>query len=165
MSSASDITGTEPLFVDVANGNYTLQNNSTAIDAGTPVGRAFLGAAPDLGAFEYRPGGDHVPPAVPRICRCCPDRAPKRISFRLVVLLILACCLSHAWAYTPLPQSPWPEDSIRACISLPIPFRPSALPLPPIMQTDFRGMSIGWSKKGTRTETINSTRSVMRTTI
>jgi hypothetical protein len=66
MSSASDTTGTEPFFVDVTNGNYTLQKSSTAIDAGTPVGRAFLGPAPDLGAFEYNPGGDNVPPAAPR---------------------------------------------------------------------------------------------------
>jgi hypothetical protein len=72
MSSPSDITGTEPFFVDVTNGNYTLQNRSAAIDAGTPVGRAFLGPAPDLGAFEYDPGGDHVAPAAPHSLQALP---------------------------------------------------------------------------------------------
>jgi hypothetical protein len=66
MSSASDTTGTAPLFVDVAKGNYALRTGSTAIDAGTPVGRAFAGRAPDLGAFEYLPGGRNAPPAPPR---------------------------------------------------------------------------------------------------
>jgi hypothetical protein len=66
MSSASDTIGTASLFVDVAGGNYALHTGSAAIDAGTPVGRTFTGLAPDLGAFEYIPGGQNVPPAPPR---------------------------------------------------------------------------------------------------
>jgi hypothetical protein len=72
MSSASDTTGAVPLFVDVANGNYTLQIGSAAIDAGTPVGRVFTGLAPDLGAFEYIPGGKNVPPAPPHNVQVVP---------------------------------------------------------------------------------------------
>ncbi|MEA3396262.1 MAG: Ig-like domain-containing protein, partial [Chloroflexota bacterium] len=49
-----------PLFMDAANGDYHLQGNSPAIDAGTPAGAppADLDgtprdAAPDMGAYEY----------------------------------------------------------------------------------------------------------------
>ena len=65
MSSPSDTTGTEPLFTDITNGRYALQAGSTAIDAGTSVGRAFIGSAPDLGAFEYNLSAAPVPPAAP----------------------------------------------------------------------------------------------------
>lgn len=65
MSSPSDTTGTEPLFTDVANGTYALQTGSAAIDAGTPVGRAFIGPAPDLGSFEYNPSEASVPLEAP----------------------------------------------------------------------------------------------------
>jgi hypothetical protein len=65
MRSPSDTIGTESLFIDVANGKYALQTGSAVIDAGTPVGRAFIGPAPDLGAFEYNPGGASAPPAAP----------------------------------------------------------------------------------------------------
>lgn len=69
MGKASDTLGTEPLFIDVINGQYALQTGSTAIDAGTPVGRAFIGLAPDLGAFEHNPPEDRIPPTAPRYLR------------------------------------------------------------------------------------------------
>ena len=72
MSSATDTTGTTPLFVDVAKEKYALQTGSAAIDEGTPVGRVFVGRAPDLGAFEYVPGGEEVPPAPPRTLTVAP---------------------------------------------------------------------------------------------
>jgi hypothetical protein len=72
MADASDTAGASPLFVDVTRGNYALQTGSAAIDAGTPVGRAFAGLAPDLGAVEYIPGGKHVPPAPPGNVRVLP---------------------------------------------------------------------------------------------
>jgi parallel beta-helix repeat protein len=43
-----------PLFVDANNGDFHLQAGSPAIDAGVDVGIPYLGAAPDLGAFEHQ---------------------------------------------------------------------------------------------------------------
>ena len=53
----SDVAA-DPKFVFQVIHNYHLLTNSPALDAGTNVGFAFLGAAPDMGAFE---GGN--PPA------------------------------------------------------------------------------------------------------
>ncbi len=35
------------------------------MNAGVDVGTAFFESAPDLGAFEYNPGGDTTPPDAP----------------------------------------------------------------------------------------------------
>ena len=44
----------DPLFVDPANGNYTLQGNSPCIDSGTLDNIPYYcGDAPDIGAFEF----------------------------------------------------------------------------------------------------------------
>lgn len=52
ISDSNPIFG-NPLFVDLANHNYSLQENSPAIDVGINVGLPFAGSAPDLGAFEF----------------------------------------------------------------------------------------------------------------
>jgi parallel beta-helix repeat protein len=44
-----------PLFVNPSGGEFHLQANSPAIDAGIDVGLPYFGSAPDLGAFEYSP--------------------------------------------------------------------------------------------------------------
>ena len=44
-----------PLFVSYLTSNYSLTAASPAIDAGLPLGDPFLGAAPDLGRFEFIP--------------------------------------------------------------------------------------------------------------
>jgi parallel beta-helix repeat protein len=44
----------DPLFVSQQNYDFHLQPGSPAIDAGTDVGLPYSGAAPDMGAFEYR---------------------------------------------------------------------------------------------------------------
>lgn len=44
----------DPLFVNAAEGDFHLQAYSPAIDAGVDVGLPYNGAAPDLGAFEYK---------------------------------------------------------------------------------------------------------------
>jgi len=62
----SDTTGTDPLFTNRAADDYTLQATSTAINAGINVGLPFMGAAPDLGAYETTGGPpDTTPPAAP----------------------------------------------------------------------------------------------------
>lgn len=43
----------DPLFEDASQGNFRLQANSPAIDAGMDIGLPYVGSAPDLGAFEY----------------------------------------------------------------------------------------------------------------
>lgn len=65
----NNLIGVDPLFVDAANGNYRLQSNSPARDAGTasPPGGLGLfdldgkprtfGSAPDIGAYEI---GDRI---------------------------------------------------------------------------------------------------------
>jgi len=46
----------DPLFSDSENGDYTLQEGSPCIDAGTIIeGLEYYGMAPDMGAFEYIP--------------------------------------------------------------------------------------------------------------
>lgn len=43
----------DPLFVNPSAGDFHLQANSPAIDAGVNVGLPYNGAAPDIGAYEY----------------------------------------------------------------------------------------------------------------
>ncbi|HSG28349.1 MAG TPA: right-handed parallel beta-helix repeat-containing protein [Candidatus Krumholzibacterium sp.] len=45
---------TDPLFVDVENGDFRLRGDSPCIDAGIYVKLDYFGEAPDLGAFEYK---------------------------------------------------------------------------------------------------------------
>ena len=65
LSQSSDTTGTDPLFVNEATNDYRLQALSSAVNAGVDVGAPFFESAPDLGAFEYNPGGDTTPPDPP----------------------------------------------------------------------------------------------------
>ncbi len=65
MSQGSDTTGSNPLFIDETIDDYRLQSISAAVNAGVNVGTIFFESAPDLGAFEYNPGGDTTPPDPP----------------------------------------------------------------------------------------------------
>ncbi|MFQ5597007.1 MAG: right-handed parallel beta-helix repeat-containing protein [Nitrospiria bacterium] len=65
LSSVTDTTGFDPLFVDPSTKDYHLQSASKAIDAGIPVGLSFTGTAPDLGAIEKNPISDTTPPSSP----------------------------------------------------------------------------------------------------
>ena len=42
-----------PEFEDASNQNYRLQAGSPCIDTGTDIGYEFIGAAPDMGCYEY----------------------------------------------------------------------------------------------------------------
>jgi hypothetical protein len=54
LSSPTDVTGTNPGFVNTAAKDFHLTSSSPCLDEGISVtGRTFLGSAPDLGAFEY----------------------------------------------------------------------------------------------------------------
>ncbi len=52
-SGTSDVIA-DPLFVDPANGDYSLLCNSPCIDAGDPASIGFAGKRRDIGAFEYQ---------------------------------------------------------------------------------------------------------------
>lgn len=62
---ATDTKGPDPAFVDWSGNDFRLRSESPAIDKGIPVGRAYSGAAPDLGAYETggTPPPDTDPPA------------------------------------------------------------------------------------------------------
>jgi hypothetical protein len=64
-SRSTDTKGPDPFFVNPALDDYHLQLGSPAIDAGTAVGLAFFGAAPDLGALERAVSRDILPPSAP----------------------------------------------------------------------------------------------------
>ena len=53
-TGSNNING-NPLFVDANNQDYTLEETSACIDAGTDIGYEFIGEAPDMGCFEYDP--------------------------------------------------------------------------------------------------------------
>ncbi len=52
---SNNLLGIDPLFVNEAAKDFHLQIGSPAIDAGVDVGLSFIGAAPDMGAFEFQP--------------------------------------------------------------------------------------------------------------
>jgi len=43
----------DPLFLNINEGDFRLQADSPAIDAGVDLGFPYIGIAPDIGAFEY----------------------------------------------------------------------------------------------------------------
>jgi len=69
LAQTTDTSGSDPGFVGSTTGNYHLAAGSPCIDAGDGVGLPYVGAAPDLGAFEYSPGGDSVSPSAIRDLR------------------------------------------------------------------------------------------------
>jgi len=84
----------DPLFVDAANGDYGLQSGSPAIDAGTAFfewqGRVlvdlspaeYVGAAPDMGAFEFGgAGGANQPPVA--VASASPDHGSAPLTVQL----------------------------------------------------------------------------------
>jgi len=84
----------DPKFVDLASGDFTLQSNSPAIDAGTAFfewngttvvdlsSSEYNGSAPDMGAFEFGNGGSSNQPPV-AVATVTPDHgsAPLTVQF------------------------------------------------------------------------------------
>jgi parallel beta-helix repeat protein len=72
---ATNLVGTDPQFVDAANGDFRLKEGSAAIDSGTALPEVTTavdgtsrpqGAGADIGAYEFGAAtGDIVPPAPP----------------------------------------------------------------------------------------------------
>ncbi len=69
LSRTTDTVGSNPGFANPTAGDYHLLLGSPCIDAGFPVGLPFVGAAPDLGVYEFNPGGDATAPAAIRDLR------------------------------------------------------------------------------------------------
>ena len=46
---------TNPMFVNAAQNDFHLTENSPCVDAGTDIGYDYLGTAPDMGCFEFDP--------------------------------------------------------------------------------------------------------------
>jgi len=44
---------TDPLFVDINNGDYHLQETSPCVDTGTDIGLPYVGDVPDMGCYEF----------------------------------------------------------------------------------------------------------------
>ena len=52
-ATGSNNINEDPLFVNVNDQNFQLQETSPCIDAGLDIGYEFIGDAPDMGCFEY----------------------------------------------------------------------------------------------------------------
>ena len=52
-ATGSNNINEDPLFIDVTNLDFQLQENSPCIDAGLDIGYEYNGDAPDMGCFEY----------------------------------------------------------------------------------------------------------------
>jgi len=68
MATGFELSGRagDPMFVSPATGDYRLRAGSPAIDGALRIpgiNDSFLGAAPDMGAWEFTPAGDVTPPA------------------------------------------------------------------------------------------------------
>jgi len=71
-AEANSIDGIDPLFVDVSNGNFSIQSISPAIDAGVDLGSPYKqdknavsrpqGSGWDIGAYEFVGNFNNSPP-------------------------------------------------------------------------------------------------------
>jgi parallel beta-helix repeat protein len=75
---STNLVGTNPQFVNAANGDFRLKASSPAIDRGTFLAQVTTaidgtprpqGASPDIGAYEFGGSGDTTPPDPPQNAR------------------------------------------------------------------------------------------------
>jgi len=86
----------DPLFVDPANGDFHLQEDSPAIDNGLDMGLPYAGSAPDIGAYEY---------GLPTASTCMSDaNASGRVD---VVDMMTTAQTPVCLAYLPLLARSW----------------------------------------------------------
>ena len=86
----------DPLFVDPANGDFHLQEDSPAIDNGLDMGLPYAGSVPDIGAYEY---------GLPTASTCMSDaNASGRVD---VVDMMTTAQTPVCLAYLPLLARSW----------------------------------------------------------
>ncbi|MCL2314129.1 MAG: hypothetical protein FWC28_02605, partial [Proteobacteria bacterium] len=96
----ADSISTNPLFVNAANGNYHLLENSPCIDAGTSAslatdadgnprdvdGNGLNGSQPDMGAYEFqRPGSDTTSPAIAHTAITAPQPPNQAVDVTAII--------------------------------------------------------------------------------
>ncbi len=64
ITGGTDLSTSDPDFIDAENYDFTLDSASPAVDAGTDLGFSYNGSGPDIGAYEYDPGAGNTAPSV-----------------------------------------------------------------------------------------------------
>ena len=109
----NNIIGNDPKFVNASAGNFRLQSNSPAINAGATLGSPYnvdfdgilrpQGSAYDIGAYEYVSGGTPTPP---------PAGGSADLNSDGRVNSVDAAILMGAWGQTSKPKADINQDGV-----------------------------------------------------